>query len=160
MTLSRCDEHCRLQTTGSAGNQSDRHASVPCPLRTASAWAGCSPFAHSKGQEFRSFANLDQLITSANSPLSQGDPGQPSPGRSDRGRPLPCSGPSCSGRVPLSSPLSSTFSGVDHLSDWGLLSFESLNPRRFAVRRHRDGEFLLHPSLGLSSVFHPPRSRA
>ena len=125
-----------------------------------SAWAGCSHSTFSKGHEFRTFANLDQLITGANSPMGQGDLTRPSPGRSDPGRRLPCSGPSCSGRVPLSSPLSTSFSGVDNLSDWGLLSFDSLAPRRSTVRRHRDGDLLPHPSLGLSPVFHPPRSRA
>ena len=40
-----------------------------------------------KGNEFRSFANLDQLITSANSPLSQGDPA-PAFARALRSRPL------------------------------------------------------------------------
>lgn len=126
----------------------------------ASAWAGCSHSAVSKGHEFRTFANLDPLITGVNSPLVQGDLARPLPGRSDPGRPLPCSGPSCSGRDPLSSPLSTAFSGVDNLSDWGLLSFDSLTPWRSTVRRHRDGDFLSHPSLGLSPVFHPPRSRA
>jgi hypothetical protein len=125
-----------------------------------SAWAGCSHSAFSKGHEFQKFANLDQLITGANSPMGQGDLTRPSPERSDPGRRLPCSGPSCSGRVPLSSPLSTAFSGVDNLSDWGLLSFDSLAPWRSTVRLHRDGAPLPHPSLGLSPVFHPPRSRA
>jgi hypothetical protein len=133
---------------------------VLAPFAPGSAWAGCSHSAFSKGHEFRTFANLDPLITGVNSPLVQGDLVRPLPGRSDPGRPLPCSGPSCSGRVPLSSPLSTAFSGVAHLNDWGLLSFGSLAPWQSTVRRNRDGDFLPHPSLRLSPVFHPPRSRA
>jgi len=133
---------------------------VLAPFAPGSAWAGCNHAAFSKGHKFGTLANLDPLITGANSPLVHGDLAQPLPGRSDPGRPLPCSGPSCSGRVPLSSPLSTAFSGVDNLSNWGLLSFDSLDPWRSTVRRHRDGEFLPHPSVRLSPVFHPPRCRA
>jgi hypothetical protein len=133
---------------------------VLAPFAPGSARAGCGHFALSKGQESRTFANLDRLITGANSWSVPGDLAGPLPGRHDPGRPIPCSGPSCSGRVPLSSPVSTAFSGVDNLSDWGLLSFESLAPWRSTVRRHRDCEFLPHPYMGLSPVFHPPRSRA
>ena len=133
---------------------------VLAPFAPGSAQAGCSHFAVSKGQELRTFANLDQLITGADSPLIHGDLARPVPGRSDPGRPLPCSGPSCSGRVPFPSPLSTAFSGVNSLSDWGLLSIESLMPWRPTVRKHRDGDFLPHSSPGLSPVFHPPRSCA
>jgi hypothetical protein len=133
---------------------------VLVPFATGSAWAGCSHSAFSSGHELRTFANLNPLITGVNSPLVQDDLVRPLPGRSDPGRPLPCSGPSCSGRVPPSSPLSTAFSGVDHLNDWGLLSFGSLAPWRSPVQRRRDGDLLPHPSLGRSPVFHPPRSRA
>jgi hypothetical protein len=130
------------------------------PFAPGSAWAGCSHSAFSKGHESRTFASLDPLITGANSPLVYGELAQPSPGRSDPRRPLPCSGPSCSGRVPLSSPLSTAFSGIDNLSDWGLLSVDLLAPWRSMVRRHRDGDPLPYPSVELSPVFHPPRFRA
>jgi hypothetical protein len=133
---------------------------VLAPFAPGSAWAACGHVAASRGQESRMFATLDHLITGVDSPPLHGDLTRPLPGRSNHGRPLPCSGPSCSGRVPLSSPLSTAFSSVHNLSDWGLLSFESLPPWRLGVRRHRDRELLPHPSIGRSPVFHPPRSHA
>src|SRR4051794_41918689 len=82
-------------------------------LTARPARAGCD---HPFGVEIRgawSAADLDPLITGGNRALLEGDrPGTP-------GRPLPCSGPSCSGRVPL--PTSSAPSVIQTLNQWGLL---------------------------------------
>ena len=103
---------------------------APRPAR-----AGCD---HPFGVEIRgawSAAHLDPLITGGGrAMLGHNRSGVP-------GRPLPCSGPTCSGRVPL--PASSAPSVVQTLEQWGLLPgvFDLSPPVASAPR---DDETLSH----------------
>jgi hypothetical protein len=122
-----------------------------------SARAECSHFSRSEAslQTSKSLADLSELITGrpasaikvSSHPIAPIDP-TPSP-------PRPCSGPSCSGQVPL--PVSSaTFSlrvPIDVLS----LVSQILLPVQHSVRCDGNSrEISPSPDL-VSSVFHPPR---
>jgi hypothetical protein len=126
-------------------------------LAPRSARAGCD---HPFGVEIRnawSAAYLDPLITgdprsSLEGNLPGGFPGRPGPGR-----PLPCSGPSCSGRVPL--PASTAPSVVRTLDQWGLLPgpFDLASP---VAKSCRDEETRSHLPVEPTRIFHPPRPMA
>jgi hypothetical protein len=115
------------------------------------AHAGCD---HPFGLEIRnawSAAQLDPLITGGSRTSLEGKgPGSP-------GRELPCSGPSCSGRVPL--PTHAAPSVVPTFDDACLL------PGRFdlslpGAEACRGDEPLSHPPAEPSRIFHPPRFMA
>jgi hypothetical protein len=119
---------------------------APRPAR-----AGCD---HPFGVEIRgawSAAHLDPLITGGSrTVLGHNQSGVP-------GRPLPCSGPTCSGRVPL--PASSAPSVVQTLEQWGLVpGVFDLSPP--VASTPRDDETLAHLPAQPSRIFHPPRSMA
>ena len=76
-----------------------------------SAWAGCNHLVRSNGQKHGAFVNLDDaLITGRTSTEIESDPAGDLATRPKPSRPLPCSGPSCSGRVPL--PVSASVVGA------------------------------------------------
>jgi hypothetical protein len=115
------------------------------------AHAGCD---HPFGVGIRnawSAAQLDPLITGGSRTSLEGK----RPGSS--GRELPCSGPSCSGRVPM--PTQAAPSVVQTLDDWCLLPglFDLSPPGAEACR---DGERLSHLPAVPSRIFHPPRFMA
>jgi hypothetical protein len=119
---------------------------LPRPAR-----AGCSHPARPLGDLRRagSLAGLDALITG-------GTPSQGAlaPTRQLPRRPLPCSGPSCSGQVPL--PVSSSIVTLAPADLWGVLgrcSHTGAPPVRFA----RVEEPRAHVCVITSSIFHPPR---
>jgi hypothetical protein len=120
---------------------------VLCAPRTAE--AGCNHLVSSNSPSYVSLAHLDELITGQTpGPLS--DSGGPK-------GPPPCSGPSCSGRVPL--PISTVLPSVHGLDQWCLLA-DLLDltgpPAHFAWMI----ETPTLPSSDPSLVFHPPRSLA
>jgi hypothetical protein len=115
------------------------------------AQAGCE---HPFGVEIRtawSADHLDPLITGrARASLDGNRPGSP-------GRPQPCSGPSCSGRIPL--PASTAPSVVQTLDQWGLLpGLFDLSPP--VADGCRDNEPLFCLPAAPSRIFHPPRFAA
>jgi hypothetical protein len=128
------------------------------PFAPRPAWAaGCNHLVTSKVPYSQAFASLDALITGARPLTLDRDLTGGLPHRSKPSSPLPCSGPSCSGRVPFPSPLSTALTGADSLNHWGLLCFESLDPARPTVRKHRECDIDSHAAGVLSPVFHPPR---
>lgn len=123
---------------------------VLCAPRTA--LAGCDHLAGSGLSAYASLARLDDLITGQPAAGQGAVPGHPGPKR-----PLPCSGPSCSGRVPL--PVSTVLLTLDGLEQWGLLA-DSLDGSGPSVRSGWIAEPPSRPSRVPSCVFHPPRSLA
>jgi hypothetical protein len=121
---------------------------APRPAR-----AGCD---HPFGVEIRnawSAARLDPLITGGSRTLTwlEGNrPGSP-------WRELPCSGPSCSGRVPM--PTQAAPSVVQTLDDWGVLPGR-FDPSPPGAEACRGDEPLSHPPAEPSRIFHPPRFMA
>ena len=118
------------------------------------AWAGCSNLVHSHVQNHGALANLDALITGWTAMEIESNPVDDLSTRHKPSRPLPCSGPSCSGRVPF--PVAATVVGVVDLLQWGVLpgSFELVplpGRKEWAVESLAD--LTSQPSL----VFHPPR---
>lgn len=109
--------------------------------------AACSHLARPLGdlQQMSSLTGLQGLMTTA-------------PGLEDRGsfprRPPPCSGPSCSGQIPL--PASTSIATVAPASLWGLLG-RPLELGTGPVRFLRDPGQPLPRSHMTSSIFHPPR---
>ena len=118
-------------------------------------WAGCNPLVGSSTHPARSFAHLDDLITTGNPSMIQSHRAVGLPARSGPGRPAPCSGPSCSGRIPL--PVSTATTGFANPDQWGVVG-ESLDMTRSPGRvEYHDDEPPCH-SGGLLFIFHPPRS--
>jgi hypothetical protein len=85
----------------------------------------------------------------------EGEHSERVPVRSRPSRPLPCSGPSCSGKIPL--PFSTALSTVENLDHWGLPSLDSVDLQGALMRRRMEGDGFLHLSTIPSRVFHPPR---
>jgi len=112
------------------------------------AWAGCTYPATSSAQRASSLASLDELITGGNPSAMQGH-------RPDPRRPAPCSGASCSGRVPL--PVSTAATGVADPDQWVALG-RTVDLARSSGGIDRDDDE--DPYLGGSPlpIFHPPRS--
>ncbi len=118
------------------------------------AWAGCSNLVHSHAQNHGALVNLDALITGWTATERGGDPVVDLSTRHKPSRRLPCSGPSCTGRVPL--PASATGVGAVDPVQWGVLpnSFELVpSPGRKEWADESLADLTGHPSL----VFHPPR---
>lgn len=119
---------------------------TPRPAR-----AGCD---HPFGIEIKnswSAAHLDPLIAGGSRALPEGDrPGVP-------GRPLPCSGPSCSGRVPLPASAAPTIDRV--LDQWVFLpSLFHFSPP--VAKACCDDDTTFHLPAEPGRIFHPPRSMA
>jgi hypothetical protein len=121
------------------------------------AWAGCNHLVRSNVQKFGAFADLDALITGGVSTGIESDPVGDAAARPKPSRPLPCSGPSCSGRVP--SPVSTAVVGAVDLDQWGVLS-DSLDIARPPGTAEWADESLLDLPGNPSRIFHPPRASA
>jgi len=123
---------------------------APCP-----AWAGCNPLVGSSGHPAGSFAHLDELITAGNPSMIQNHRAAGMPARPGPGHPAPCSGPSCSGRVPL--PVSTATTGFPNPNHWGVVGepFGLGQPVGRFECNDEPPAFLRGQSL---RVFHPPRS--
>jgi len=117
------------------------------------AWAGCNHLVRSNGQQHGASVNLDALITGRILTEIESDPAtRPTPSR-----PLPCSGPSCSGRVPL--PVAASVVGAVNLIQWGVLS-DSFDLVPSPGRTEWADESLPDLTGNPSRVFHPPRASA
>jgi len=122
-------------------------------LASRPAWAGCNHLVRSHGEKQGASANLDELITGRTSMEIESDlASRPKPSR-----PLPCSGPSCSGRVPL--PASASVVGAVDLVQWAVLS-DSLDLVPSPGRTEWADESLPDLTGNPSRVFHPPRASA
>ncbi|ODU02636.1 MAG: hypothetical protein ABS79_00065 [Planctomycetes bacterium SCN 63-9] len=119
--------------------------------------AGCSHYAHSRIQQLSELSRLDpQILSGLLNPDSAAlpDPSDSEPTRPDRR--FPCSGPSCSGHVPLPA-VPGGLAVADRLDQWGNLSslfgFSPLTPRV-----HHAADRTPRPIILADSIFHPPRS--
>ncbi len=121
------------------------------------AWAGCNQLVHSNIQKLGASVNLDALITGWTSTEISSDPGGDLATRPKPSRPLPCSGPSCSGHVPL--PVSASVVGAVDLVQWAVLS-ASLDLVPSPGRTEWADESLPDLTGNPSRVFHPPRASA
>jgi hypothetical protein len=126
-------------------------------LEPRPAWAGCNNLVHSKIQKHRAWVNLDTLITGWTSTAIESTLAGDLATRPKPSRPLPCSGPSCSGRIPL--PVSASVVGAVDLLQWGLLS-DSFDLLPSPGRTEWADESLPDPTGNPALIFHPPRSCA
>ena len=115
------------------------------------AWAGCSHLVGSRSDPFMKLQQLDELILSG---TSTGDGWQSPQGRPNSPRRAPCSGASCSSRVPV--PVSTISPGPEGRDRWGALGVVVVVDNTSAQARTTDGPALAS-SGEKSSIFHPPR---
>jgi hypothetical protein len=121
-----------------------------------SAWADCNHLVTSRSDRSFEFNRLDTLLLVDSQAALSDDvaqdprgPGQPRPKRR-----LPCSGPSCSGRVPL--PVSTVAQEREDFDQWGALSARAMLPTESPA-----GHIIDEPAPRLfepaDPIFHPPR---
>jgi len=122
-----------------------------------SAWAGCNHLVRSNGQKHGASVNLDALITGRTSTEIESDPAGDLATRPKPSHPLPCSGPSCSGRVSL--PVSASVVGAVDPVQWGVLS-DSFDLVPSPGTTEWADESLPDLTVNPSRVFHPPRASA
>ncbi len=113
------------------------------------AWAGCNHLVSSRSDRPPNFNQLDELITSGSPSLSDYSAGEQRPKH-----PTPCSGPSCSNRVPMPAP--TTLPESDRSDQWGVLTTLALLPGASPPTRTVD-ETAGCPTGEQASIFHPPR---
>jgi hypothetical protein len=130
---------------------------IPGLLAPRPAWAGCNDLVRSHGQKHGVSASLDALITGRTSTEIESDPAGDLATRPKPSRPLPCSGPSCSGRVPL--PVSASGVGAVDLVQWAVFS-DSLDLVPSPGRTEWADESLADLPGNPSRIFHPPRVSA
>jgi hypothetical protein len=123
---------------------------TPCQAR-----ADCSHGVFSKVEKTHVFSQLDRLADLSAAYSLDGEHFRGLPVRSKPARPLPCSGPSCSGKIPL--PFSTAFSTVESLDHWGLPNFDSVDLQGPLMQKRIEGDSFLYLSTNPSRVFHPPR---
>jgi len=121
------------------------------------AWAGCNNLVHSNVHKLGVSVNLDSLIIGRASMEIESDPAGDLATRPQPSRPLPCSGPSCSGRVPL--PVSASVVGAVDLVQWAVLS-DSLDMVPSPGRTEWADESFPDLTGNPPRVFHPPRASA
>jgi hypothetical protein len=116
-----------------------------------SAWAGCNHLVNSR---FDTSFNLDLLdeLTPGN-PVSHSAQNHAERSQGPR-RDRPCSGLSCSGRVPL--PVSTSSQKSESSDQWMALASPSVELSSGADARRSDDSGLL-PIRQADSIFHPPR---
>jgi hypothetical protein len=127
------------------------------PLAPRLAWAGCNDLAHSNTQKHGAWVHLDALVTGWTSTEIDSSPAGDLATLPKPSRPLPCSGPSCSGRVPL--PVSASVAGAMDLLQWGLLS-DAFDLVPSTGRTEWVDESLPDLTGNPARVFHPPRCSA
>jgi len=117
-----------------------------------SAWAGCNHLVASRSDSFLKFDQLDELNQGNSIGSSSGDLARGSQGPN---RNKPCSGLSCSGRVPL--PVSTASQGPEDSDQWGALATVAvvLSPSPSARPSDEPGP---RASGQAASIFHPPRA--
>ncbi len=141
-----------VQATSSVGDRSGHAALDPGVICALVGLGGMQP-PRSFGQKHGASVNLDALITGRTSTEIESDLAtRPKPSR-----PLPCSGPSCSGRVPL--PVSASVVGAVNPVQWGVLS-DSFDLVPSPGTTEWADESLPDLTVNPSRVFHPPRASA
>jgi len=121
------------------------------------AWAGCNNLVHSNVHRLGVSVSLDSLIIGRASMEIESDSASDLATRPQPSRPLPCSGPSCSGRVPL--PVSASVVGAVDLAQWAVLS-DSLDMVPSPGRTEWADESFPDLTGNPPRVFHPPRASA
>jgi len=116
-----------------------------------SAWAGCNHLVVSRSDSFLRFDQLDDLNLGNSSEASSDDLTRGSHGPT---RNRPCSGMSCSGRVPL--PVSTASHGAEGSDDWGALATIPIVASASPSARPSD-EPTPRGSDQAACIFHPPR---
>jgi hypothetical protein len=120
----------------------------------APAWASCGHSVNSPSALISSPYNFDELIMTGTLSVSEDGLAQTSRNRPLPGHGVPCSGLSCSGRVPLPVP---TASLVHERSDqWGTLGAPVVLDNSSRPAKTKNGP-LLHSGRQSSYIFHPPR---
>ena len=120
-----------------------------------SAGAGCNHLVVSKSERLLDFNQLDALVAGGSPALQSDDLARDPPGDRGSERPTPCSGPGCSGQVPM--PVPTAIQAPEGPDQWGTLSVPVILPAASPLDRLTDE----HPpdsSRQESSVFHPPRA--
>ncbi len=118
-------------------------------------WAGCNNLVHSNGHKLGPSGNLAALIIGRVSREIENEAAGDLASRSRPSRPLPCSGPSCSGRVQL--PVSTSVVCAVDLVEWAVLS-NSLDLVPSPGSTEWADESLADLTGTPSRVFHPPRA--
>ncbi len=122
---------------------------------SSSAWASCDRHAALRLVTILDQSRLDSLILGHGSPRTgiehTPDPLEPL----GHERPVPCSGPGCSNRIPPPVPMG--LSGFHPVDQWGLLGMTDLVPIR-SPRVQAINEPTPFPSGQSLSIFHPPRT--
>lgn len=121
------------------------------------AWAGCNHLVHSNIQKHAAWVNLDALITGSATMAIETAPAINPATRPKPSGPAPCSGASCSGRVPL--PVAASVVGAVDLLQWGLLS-NSFDLLPSPGRTEWADESLPGLTGNPARVYHPPRASA
>jgi len=115
--------------------------------------AGCSHLVVSQSDRLVGLNRLDAFIVGDLSSMVSNDRVQDPWQQQSRNRRLPCSGPSCSDRVP--SPPSTTSHGSEGTDQWGALNTLALHPIGSPSDKTIDEP--IFRSMGLKpSIFHPP----
>ncbi len=118
------------------------------------AWAGCQHDVVAPRAAASARHGLDDLIATATPSVTEDGPAQSRRDRSLPGRRLPCSGLSCSSRLPL--PVSAASGGTEEADQWGdVTTIVIVYPT--SPRAGMPDECAPRPAGRCSSIFHPPR---
>ena len=121
---------------------------APSPAR-----ASCSHPIGTSSPLVLSLHRLDELIMTGSSSVSEDGLVQPTGNESVPMPRVPCSGLSCSGRVPL--PVSTASLVHDRADQWGTLEMRVVLDKSSQPAKTRDGASL-HSVSQNTSIFHPP----
>jgi hypothetical protein len=124
-----------------------------CVSAPRAALAGCDHLFQSRLDPFHEINRLDELVIAGSSGSPDGFSRSPFD-RSLPGRSKPCSGLSCSSRVPL--PVSTASIASDGSQQWVALGVPFVVESKSLTRDSRD-ESRPSSSGDKSSIFHPPR---
>ena len=119
----------------------------------APARASCSHRVGTPSALISSLYGLDELILTGISSVSENSPGQSHRNRSIPGHRAPCSGLSCSGRVPL--PISTALLVQDQSNQWGKLGARLMLDLSSLPAKLIEGTSP-HSVRQSASIFHPP----
>jgi len=116
-------------------------------------WAGCNHLVVSRFDSSLDINRLDELVVARSVSVSANDVARPPLGPGVPERRTPCSGMSCSSRVPL--PASTVSPELRNVDQWGALGAPVVREPALALDRSNE-----QPTSGRSgykqSIFHPP----
>ncbi|MFI5459091.1 MAG: hypothetical protein ACHRXM_26990 [Isosphaerales bacterium] len=126
---------------------------VHCLVASRSAWAGCNHLISSRSDRLLEFNRLDAIVAGGSSSSFSDDLARDPLEEKGSKRPAPCSGPSCSSRVPL--PLPAASQGPDGSDQWVVMN--AVVPLAVVSPRCRTiDEPAARPAGHKPSIFHPP----